>query len=292
MDTLEQMRTYARIVETGSLSGAARGRRLSLAAVSRQLAALERELGATLVVRTTRRLQVTEVGQRWYAHCTRLLRELEAARRDVDERGAIRGTVTISAPITLGTHLVVPRLAALARAHPDLAIDLRLEDHVVDLVGAGVDLAVRGGIAPPDSSSLIAHPIAEFRRVAVAAPAYLRRAGTPRHPRDLARHAALVQRNLDPAFVRWRFEREDGAGDGVVELEPRAHLSSTTPMVLHAWAAAGLGIALIPTWLVDDRVRRVCDGWVSPPIRAWAIHRVEVRGAPRVRATLDALAAP
>jgi DNA-binding transcriptional LysR family regulator len=154
MDLVEQMQTYVRIVDAGSLSSAARGRRLSLAAVSRQLDALERDLGTTLVVRTTRRLQITPAGRRWYEHCQRLLRQLEVARGDVAEDGELRGTLAISAPITLGASYVVPRLAALAHAHPKLEIDLRLQDHVIDLVGEGVDLAARGGVEPPDSASL------------------------------------------------------------------------------------------------------------------------------------------
>lgn len=282
MDLYDQLRTYVRIVETGSLSAAARDRRLSLAAVSRQLSALEADLGASLVVRTTRKLQITPGGRRWYAHCVRLLRELEDARADVAERGAVRGELRISAPVTLGLAIVVPRLERLARAHPHLEIELRLEDHVVDLVGDAVDLAVRGGIAPPDSASVIAHPLARFHRVVVAAPAYLKRHGTPRHPRELVRHAGLVQTGAP----HWRLAR----GDEVHEVTPRAHLRSTAPVALRDWAAAGAGLALLPEWLVTAPLRRVLPGWQSPPIAFWAIHRVELRGAPRIRAAIEALA--
>jgi DNA-binding transcriptional LysR family regulator len=207
MDLIDQMQTYVRIVDAGSLSSAARGRRLSLAAVSRQLDALERDLGATLIVRSTRRLQVTLAGRRWYEHCQRLLRQLDAARGDVAEDAELRGTLAISAPITLGTSYVVPRLTALAKAHPKLEIDLRLQDHVVDLLGEGVDLAVRGGLAPPDSASVIAHRLTTFRRVAAASASYLRRAGTPRHPRELERHDGLVQRGPGPTACWTRRSR-------------------------------------------------------------------------------------
>lgn len=291
MDLVDQMRTFVRIVDAGSLSKAARAQRLSLAAVSRQLTALEAELGTQLVVRTTRRLRVTPSGQRWYAHCARLLRDLEDARADVAEGGAPRGSVVVSAPITLGLEHVVPRLERLARKHPRLDIDLRLEDHVVDLVAEGVDVAVRGGIAPPDSSSIVAHEVLAYRRVAVASPAYLERRGTPRHPRDLESHDALVQRNLAAVFTEWRFDR-DGE---TVAVRPRARLSSTAPIVLREWALAGAGIALLPEWLAprsSRALRRVLgdDGWTTPVVRGWALHRVEVRGAPRIRAVVDALA--
>lgn len=287
MDLIEQMRTFVGLVDTGSLSAAARARRLSLAAVSRQLSTLEDELSSVLVVRTTRRLQVTPAGQRWYAHCARILRELEDARADVSEQGRARGSVVVSAPITLGLHHVVPRLEKLARTHPGIEVELRLEDHVVDLVGEGVDVAVRGGIAPPDSASIIAHPLFEFRRFAVASAAYLRRRGTPRHPRELDQHELLPQRRLTAAFTRWHFER-DGE---TIEISPKGRLGSSVPLVLREWALAGAGIAHLPEWLVEGQALKVLlPGWTSSPIRAWALHRVELRGAPRIRALLEALA--
>lgn len=288
MDLFDQLRTFVRVVEAGSLSAAARTRKLSLAAVSRQISALEEDLRTTLIVRTTRRLQLTHNGRRWYEHSTRLLRELDDARADVAESGEVRGSVVISAPITLGLSHVVPRVEALARKHPRLDVDVRLEDQVIDLVGDEVDIAVRGGITPPDSASVIAHPLLEFRRVLAAAPAYLSRSGTPKHPRDLERHDCLVQRNLAAAFTRWQLER-DGE---TVEVTPRARLSSTAPVVLRDWAVSGAGIALLPEWLVPPgrSLRRILDGWASPSIRAWALHRIEVRAAPRIRAVVAALA--
>lgn len=287
MDLIDQMRTFVRIVDAGSLSAAARARRLSLAAVSRQLGALEQELGAALVVRSTRRLAVTESGQRWYAHCARILRELDDARADVADTREVRGTVVISASITFGLAHVVPRLERLAREHGGLEIDLRLEDHVIDLIGDGVDVAIRAGVRPPDSTSIIAHPLSRFRRVAVAAPGYLRRRGAPRHPRDLERHDALTQRRPGFELTEWRFER----GGEIVEVRPRARLRSGSPLVLRDWALAGAGIALLPEWLVDPaKLRRLLDGWATPLIESWALHRVELRGSPRVRAVVEALA--
>lgn len=290
MDAFEQMQTFVRIVETGSLSAAARGRELSLAAVSRQLSALEAELGATLVLRSTRRLAITDSGRRWYLHCKRLLDELADARADVADSRAPRGSVVLSAPITYGLMYAAPRLEKLGRAHPDLVIDLRLEDHIVDLVGDAIDIAIRAGIAPPDSPSIIARPIDRFRRIAVAAPAYLKRAGVPKHPHDLERHELLVQHGVAAVFTQSRFER---AGE-IVDVPLRSHMRSSSPIVLHAWALAGAGIALVPEWMVadDGKLKRVLEGWLTPEIRAWALHRIEMRDAPRIRAVVDALAAP
>lgn len=283
MDLLDQMTTFVRVVETGSLSAASRRLRRSLAAVSRQLSALEQELGAPLLVRSTRRMQITPAGQRWYQHCVKLLRELEDARADVADTRKPGGRVVISAPFTLGLWWVVPRLERLAREHPQLEIDLRLEDQVVDLVGEGVDVAVRAGIVPPDSTSIVATRITDFRRVAVASPSYLKSRGTPKHPRELARHDALVQTQ---AFTGWSFEK---AGERV-EIEPHVRMRCQAPQALHDWALAGAGIALLPEWLAHTRgLQRLLDGWQTPEIRVWTLQRIELRGAARLRTVIAAL---
>ncbi|MEJ7596999.1 MAG: LysR family transcriptional regulator [Kofleriaceae bacterium] len=284
MDLLDQMRTFVRIVDGGSLSSAARGRRMSVAAVSRQLAALEAELAAPLIARSTRRREVPPRGRRWYEHCVRLLRELEAARDDVAESPEPRGTVTVSAPVALGIVYVVPRLERLARKYRRLELELRLEDHLVDLVGEAVDLALRIGPARPDSTAIVARPVFEFRRQAVASRAYLRRRGTPRHPRELAQHDGLIQLGAAP----WRFVQ----GDEVHELAAPARLRSSAPIALRDWALAGAGIAFLPAWLVSDTdLVTVLPGWSTPAVHVWALQRVAQRAATRVRAVLDALGA-
>lgn len=290
MDLLDRMATFVRIVEAGSLSAAARKGGVSLAAVSRQLGALEEELGASLIARTTRRLHVTEAGRRWYEHSVRLLRGLEEARADVADPGDARGALVVSAPVSLGVHCVVPRLPALAVRHPSLAIELRLEDRVVDLLGDGVDVAIRGGVAPPDSAALVSHPLFGSERVVVASPAYLRGRGAIRHPSDLARHDALLQRGPGGAPQSWPLRSADARHDAPV----RGRLSCTAPLVLRQWALAGAGMALLPSWLVADdlasgALRRVLSSWSTAPIRSWALYRVDLRRSPKVRALLDAL---
>lgn len=290
MDLLSQMATFVRVVETGSLSAAARREKLSLPAVSRQLRALEEDLGVSLVARSTRRLSVTDAGRRWYEHCVRVLREVEDARSDVAAGGALRGRLVVSASVTIGASLIVPRLAALVRTHPGLAVDMRLEDHLVDLVGDAVDVAVRGGVAPPDSASVVAHPLLQFIRVVVAAPAYLKKRGTPREPEQLAAHECLAQHGSANASGSWRLI--DGAEARIITV--RGGLRSNAPLALRDLARDGAGVALLPEWLVADdlaagRLRRVLAAWSSVPITIWAIHRTELRGTPRVRAFLDAM---
>ena len=290
MDLLAQMATFVQVVDGRSLSAAARAQRLSLAAVSRQLQALETELGAALVLRSTRSLHVTEAGRRWYEHCLRVLREVEDAKAAVSGDDVARGTLVVSASMTYGTQLIVPRLRALAERHPRLVIELQLEDRLVDLVGDGVDLAVRAGSLPPDSTAYVAHRVSTMQRVLVASPRWLRKHGTPRTPADLARHECLIQITRSAGEVRWQLRR----GDEEETVAVRGRLRASAPLPLRDLAVDGAGIAYIPDGLVEGdvaagRLKRILPAWGSPPLAAYAIHRAELRGSARVRAFLDAL---
>lgn len=292
MNLLDQMATFVRVVDGKSLSAAARAQRLSLPAVSRQLRALESDLGAVLVVRSTRSLRVTEAGQRWYEHCVRVLRDIDEARASVRETRGVEGNLVVSASLTFGTMIIVPRLRALVTRHPRLSIDLRLEDNLVDLVGEGVDVAVRAGSPPPDSTAFFAQPLFAMQRILVASPARLRKHGTPRTPRELARHECLVQVTPAGSPVRWLLVR----GGEQVTPEVRGALRTNAPSALRDLAIDGAGIAYVPEWVVEGalaegRLRRVLPGWSSPPISAWAVHRTELRGAPRLRAFVEAMQA-
>ena len=286
------MATFVSVVDGKSLSAAARAHRVSLPAVSRQLRALELDLGASLIVRSTRRLHVTDAGRLWYEHCVRVLREVEEARASVRSSKAVRGTLVVSASLTFGSVVVLPRLTKLTERHPHLVIDLRLEDQLVDLVGEGVDVAIRAGTPPPDSTAFVAHPLATMDRFLVAAPRWLRKHGAPREPEQLTSRPCLVQVTLGGAVVKWWLRR--GSEDRTIEV--RGQLRSNAPIALRDLAVEGAGIAYLPDFLVAGdlaagRLRRVLPEWSSPPWHATAIHRAELRGAPRLRAFLDAMEA-
>lgn len=292
MDLLAQMSSFVRIVESGSLSAAARRLRLSLPAVSRQLRALEEELGSPLVVRTTRRLTVTELGRAYYERCVRILREVEEAQRSARAHDEVAGRLVVAASVTFGLLRIGPTLPALLGAHPRLRVDLRLEDRRSDLVGDGIDVAIRAGaLLPADSPGLVAAPLPSFRRIAVAAPGYLRRRGEPREPAALARHDALVQvSGLGAPISQWRFsqgEREETVA--VCEV-----LACNALAVLRDAAVAGLGVAVLPEWLVAREIeagalRQILAKWTCPPAHLSAVYRVELRGAARVRAFVEHL---
>jgi DNA-binding transcriptional LysR family regulator len=291
MDVIEQMQSFVRIVEAGSLSGAARAQKLSLPAISRQLSALERELGGKLLLRTTRRLQVTDAGRAFYEQARGVLAGVERARAVVSDARGVRGTLTVSAAITLGMSEIVPHLPKLTARHPQLSIELRLEDRVADLVGEGVDVAIRGGVPLPNSADLVAQRLRSFHRVAVAAPAYVERRGRPKTPAQLARHDCLRQLSRAGQPSRWTFLRD--AEEQVVEV--RGALSASAPLALRELALAGAGVAFLGAPLVarDLRARRLfrlLDGWQSAEVSIWALYRTELRGSAKLRAFLDAVA--
>jgi DNA-binding transcriptional LysR family regulator len=282
------MATFVRIVETGSLSAAARALRRSIPGISRQLSRLEHELGATLVKRSTRRLQITEIGQSWYAHCVRILSEVDAARASVNTERAARGLLTVSAPVSLGLAHVMSRIPAILRRHPGLHVDLRLEDHLVEPVTSGIDIVVRAGFAPPDSTALVAHPLLTFHRTVVAAPSYLLARGEPSDAAALARHECLVQLGGAGPLASWHLVRD--GDEHVIQVHGALRLSA--PVAIREAALSGLGIAFAPEWLVaadiaEGRLRRILTSYTSHPITAYALYRAELRRAPRIRAFVE-----
>jgi DNA-binding transcriptional LysR family regulator len=290
VDLVERMTTFVRIVETGSLAAAARQLRISSAAVSRQLAAIENEMGAALVLRSTRRLSVTDVGNQYYARCLRILREIDEAWSLGRSQTDLKGLLTVSAPVTFGLARIAPHVSSLLTKHPGLCLDLRLEDRIVDLVGEGIDLAIRAGIQPPVSDSLVAHALLTYERVAVASPAYLERMGEPRTPDALASHVALLSSSGEGRSRTWRFQRK-GRG---AHVQIAASFRSNALYALREAAVRGTGIALLPEWLVTQEVARgdlrlVLQEWRAPPTSVVAIHRAEQRGAPRIRAFIEHL---
>jgi DNA-binding transcriptional LysR family regulator len=280
MDLLEQMTTFVRIVEAGSLAAAARQLQMSPAAVSRQLSALEAKIGTPLLLRSTRHLAVTDVGREYYGRCMRILREVDDAQTLARTEQGATGLLSVSAPVTYGLARISPLLPTLLAANRGLRIDLRLEDRVIDLVGDGVDVAIRAGIAPPDSDALVAHVLQKYGRVVVGSPAYLRRAGEPREPEGLANHQLL----------RWTFEREGRQVDVVAQ----ATLRTNALAVIYGAAIRGAGLALLPDWMVDEavsagRLRVVLRKWRTLHVTAYALHRAELRGAARVRTFVEAV---
>jgi DNA-binding transcriptional LysR family regulator len=291
VDLLDQMSTFVRVVETGGLSAAARPLGLSVPAVSRQISALESALGGALLLRSTRQLKVTEEGRRYYDHCLRVLREVEAAQASVRQNRGVEGLLIVTAPVTFGLARVSPHMSALLNKHPGLTIDLRLEDRIVDLVGEGADVAIRTETIIADSSSLVSRRLTSYRRVLVASPRYLKRRGEPRSPETLAKHTAIVHLGAAGRAGTWRFKKDEEQ----VEVRVVGSIASNAPYAQRDAALGGVGVAILPEWLVAEdvaagRLRVLLSDWEMAPIVVNGVFRTEMRGAPRVRALLDHLA--
>lgn len=241
----EDMEIFALVVATGSLSAAGRERGLSPAAVSKRLRALEENLGARLLQRTTRKISLTEAGQSYFERIEALLVGMEEAEAAAVRRTEfVRGVLKVSAPTSFGRMHIAPHINDFMNDHPDLKVNLQLSDAFVDIVGEGYDLAIR--IGELDDSSLVAHKLAAVRRILCASPDYLAANGIPSHLADLADHTCLPPHNNDT----WRLE----GPEGLVIWHPTGPLRSNSSEVIREAVISGAGIALRSTWDVGPEL--------------------------------------
>lgn len=243
---LNRLAVFVALVRAGSFTAAAEQLGLTKAMVSQHLVKLEHELGVSLVVRSTRRMALTEAGTAFHADCVRLLAEAEAAvERVAAGRAAPQGTLRITAPVNYGAMVVAPALAGFLRCYPAVRAELVLDDAISDLIGGRFDLAIRGG--PLRDSGLHAVRLTGFRQLLVAAPAYLAARGTPRKPGELAAHDAVVLSAL-ASPLQWQFTARNGSSQRV-RLNARAQVGSAA--AVHAMALAGAGLAVLPDFMVE-----------------------------------------
>jgi DNA-binding transcriptional LysR family regulator len=289
MDRLSAMAVFARVVEAGSFSAAARGLGLAKSSVSKQVSRLEDELAVRLLNRTTRRLSLTEAGATFLEGCQRMLAEAAAAESAVTHLvAAPRGRLSVSAPMSFGLRQISPILPALLARCPELTIDLALNDRFVDLVEEGFDVGVR--IAYLKDSSLIARRLAPSRNLLCAAPQYLAARGVPQSVEDLAGHDCLSY-SYQASGDAWRFE---GPG-GRRAIRVRGRLRANNGEVLLAAARAGLGIARLPSFICGDDVRaghlkRVLPDLHDPQESAvYAVYPAGRNLSPKVRVFVDFL---
>jgi DNA-binding transcriptional LysR family regulator len=271
MDRLKQLETFVAVAARGSLTAAAQAEGVAPAVIGRRLDALEERLGVKLLVRTTRRLTLTHEGSAFLEDCTRLLADFASAEASVSAGGVkASGHVRITAPGGFGRRHVAPLVPRFLALHPEVSVSLNLSDRIIDMVNEGYDCAVRVGDMP--DSRLISVRLADNRRLCVAAPAYLARAGTPQHPLDLMRHECLTLSSEASQSRGWAFSI-----DGTVQyLRPPGRLDCSDGQVLHAWCLEGLGLAWRSTWEVDADLRAgrlvsVLDAHAAPPNGIYAV---------------------
>lgn len=288
LEQLVDLALFARVVELRSFTAAAAQSNIAKSAVSRRITLLERRLGVQLLRRSTRRLALTPEGARFYEHCARLLEDARAAEQSIATAGdAVRGTLRISAPVTLSQMHLTHALAAFLVQYPEAEIQLVADDRFADVVEGGFDLVVR--IARLASASFVARRLAADRLVVCGAPAYLAARGRPETPEDLVHHNCLHY-ELVPRAGEWRFRTSRGR-----EAMPvRGNFSATDGTVLRQAALAGLGLVVLPSFMVAPdvaagRLALVLEGARRAEIGIYGVV-AKARGLPlRTRALLDFL---
>ncbi|TBR39856.1 MULTISPECIES: LysR family transcriptional regulator [Dyella] len=287
---LNRLAVFVALVQAGSFTAAAEQLGMTKAMVSQHVARLEQELGVTLLVRSTRRMSLTEAGAAFHADCVRILAETEAAIERVSEnRDAPRGTLRLTASLDYGTAVVAPALASYMLTYPQVQVDLVLSDHLSDLIAERFDLAIRGGSLR--DSTLRATRLSGFRQLVVASPSYVARAGTPKRPEDLATFAWVAMSALSSPLT-WTFTHAKG---GRTTVRVRAVAQANNASAVRALVLASAGAAILPDYLVEDDVRAGRLKVLLPTYRLpeGGIHAVYPGQRPpaKVRAFIDHLAA-
>jgi DNA-binding transcriptional LysR family regulator len=287
MDRLKQIESFVAVSTKGSLTAAALAEGVAPAVVGRRIDALEERLGVKLLLRTTRRITLTHEGSAYLEDCQRLLADLASAEASVSAGGVkASGHLRITAPAGFGRRHVAPLVPGFIAAHPEVSLSLNLSDRVVDIVNEGFDCAVRVGDLP--DSSLVSVRLADNRRLCVASPAYLQRAGVPATPAELTRHACLTLTSDASQTRGWAFS-VDGE---VTHLRPSGPLDCSDGQVLHEWCVQGLGIAWRSTWEVESdvaagRLRAVLQDYAAPPNGIFAVIPQRKHLPLRVRLWID-----
>ncbi|AVU73994.1 LysR family transcriptional regulator [Pseudomonas sp. Fig-3] len=288
MDLFDAMQMFVRVVERGSFSAVARELNLGQPAVSKQIRALEQHLGGALFARSTRHLALTDQGQRFYIHSKEILSSLDTARLSFTRgQEQIAGPLRVAAPVSFGRLCIAPLMREFLARHPQVQIDLKLNDQNEDVLKENIDVAIRIGVVK--NEGLVAVSLGDSPRRVYAAPAYLQQHGTPLEPADLARHNCLGFTLLEHYDV-WRFDQQDKQHRVTI----KGNVTSNSSEAIREMVLSGLGISLSPQWLFAADVRQ---GTVSSLLEAYqpvalpisAVFSQDRRRSARTRAFVDFL---
>jgi DNA-binding transcriptional LysR family regulator len=293
MDYFAALRAFVHAVDLGSFSKAAAEEGAKVSTVSRYVSALEADLGVALLNRSTRKLNLTEAGSTLYSHAVQVLAGLEDARTETASFNlSPRGLLRLNMPAAFGRLHVMPHLPDFLAAYPDIQLDVVLTDATVDLIDAGADVAIRIGALA--DSSLIARRLAPQQRLLVASPGYLRDSPVLEQPDDLAHHACLPFA-LQPT-PGWYFRLKGDNADPIC-VKVQGRLRANDSEAIRGAALAGLGVALLPSWLVgqdirDNRLVRLLPGWecsiaLGPARAIWGVYPPKRVVSPKVKVFLD-----
>lgn len=288
IDVLTGMRVFAAVVDQGSFAKAAEKLDLSRGMATRYVAQAEAHLGVRLLNRTTRRLSLTEAGSDYYQRASQILAMVEDAEGAATQEAAEpRGTLRINSSVSFGARHLGDAVTAFLQRHPQVKVDMTLNDRVVDLVEEGFDLAVR--IARRIDPGLVARPITRARTVACASPEYLGKHGTPKSPSDLARHNCLTYA-YSGLQNEWHFTRKGRE----YTVKAAGNLHANNGDILCNAASEGLGVTVQPTFLVYELMRRkklvrILQGWDTDELTIYAVYPNRQFLPPKVRGFIDFL---
>jgi DNA-binding transcriptional LysR family regulator len=288
MDRLDCMQSFVRVVETGSFSAVARELNTTQPTISKQIAALEDYLDVQLLTRSTRKLQLTQAGERFFERCQDVLDAAAAAEGSVGQRQQPVGTLRVNCPVAFGQHQIMPYVKGFLECYPEITLDLRLSDRFVDLVEDGTDVAIR--IGQINEPMLIAQRIGLTRRVTVAATSYLHDRPGPQAPEELADHNCIVYTRLATGN-EWHFQNPTG-GTLQVIVNGNLHIDNST--AIREAVLSGLGIAVCPVWLfgellTSDSLQVVLTEYEPIPLPIHAVYRRGRFVSAKVRCLIDYL---
>jgi DNA-binding transcriptional LysR family regulator len=260
MKDLNEIQCFVKAVELKSLTAAAKALDLPKSSVSRKISNLEKRMGTTLVVRTTRALNLTDKGRQFFQTVAPAIQEVEAAEKGIDtSRETVEGPLRVTAPVEFALGPFPKLIAGFLKAYPKVTIDLVLTERVVDLVTEGFDVAFRMGEL--DDSTLVAKKLPPLNAHIVASPKFLKERGEPKNPSDIDDHEWL---NFSPdgTIVKWTLKSPDGKKT----INPRGPLSANHFFALKQAVVEGLGFAVVPAYMVEDDLKNktlkiVCDKW-------------------------------
>ncbi|MBD3887082.1 LysR family transcriptional regulator [Phormidium tenue FACHB-886] len=272
MDRLDCIQSFVRVVEAGSFSAVARKLNTSQPTISKQIAALEDYLDVQLLARSTRKLQLTQEGERFFEHCQEVLDAAAAAEASVGQRQKPVGTLRVSCPVAFGQHQVMPYVKDFLDRYPDIKLDLTLSDRFIDLVEDGTDLAIR--IGQVNDPTLITHHLGFTRRVTIGATTYFCNHPEPQTPEELVNHNCIVYTRLVTGN-EWHFQQPT---EGTVQVIAKGNLQTDNSTIIREAVLSGLGVAVCPVWLFgdllnSDSLRIVLGDYQPIPLPIHAVYR-------------------
>jgi len=293
MDKLSAIQTFVRVSETGSFSAVARELGTSQSSVSKSVAALEKYLGTQLLSRTTRSISLTEEGERYFEEVRRLVAEIQDAEFALRKgKHQLSGNLRVAASVGYGRKVLMPFIGEFLTKHPDVKLDLNLNDGFIDIVEQGIDVAIRIGDLP--DSSLLAKRIGTTHRALMASKSYVKKInktiGIPKIPADIEGHPCVIYNGVQSKNI-WEFISKDGSS---IKVRVGGNFQSNSSEAIRAAGISGMGLCYSPTWLFDEELKSgeiiiLLEEWTMNPLPIHAVYPLQRKNSPKVKAFVDLL---